>query len=209
MLNGKVYADDTQIIIWYNSIIYSFALKQQALNSRIIFIRRRILFMKKCIHCGAPIKWSAVAFCPKCNKPLKKKPPKKRPVQSKQKKPPLSASKPATQKRLPPAKPIPQQIKKAAPPRKPKIKKIRQPKNKKSWLSFLLKPKKIKISDPDNVTVVNPMDENYDGYYDDKPTDDNELIKDALEPELIKRIIFISAGAGGIVILAIVIMMLL
>jgi hypothetical protein len=50
------------------------------------------------------------------------------------------------------------------------------------------------------------MDENYDGYYDDKPTEDNAQDKEILDPELIKRIVFISGGALAFVILIIILM---
>ena len=53
------------------------------------------------------------------------------------------------------------------------------------------------------------MDENYDGYYDDKPTDDNAQNKDSFDPELIKHIVFISGGALLIVIFAIILLLLL
>jgi hypothetical protein len=53
------------------------------------------------------------------------------------------------------------------------------------------------------------MDENYDGYYNDKPTDDNAQNKDGFDPELIKRIVLISGGALCIVIVAIILLLLL
>jgi hypothetical protein len=164
--------------------------------------------MKKCIHCGAQIKGSAAVFCPKCKKPLKKKPQKRRPVQTKQKKPPQPAGKQTDRRRPPPKKTAPQ-VKKNIPQHKPKLLKKKLPKNKKSWLSFLFKPKNKKKPVIEHEPVINPMDENYDGYYDNTPTDDNAQNKDALDPELIKRIVFISAGAVGIVIFAIILMFLL
>jgi uncharacterized Zn finger protein (UPF0148 family) len=52
-------------------------------------------------------------------------------------------------------------------------------------------------------------DDGYDGYYDDiKPLDDG-CIRDRSDPELVKRIVMIAAGAFAIVILSVVMMYLL
>ena len=95
------------------------------------------------------------------------------------------------------------------PKQPPQIKKT-QRKKKKSWLDIIrLKPLKDKKPDVENTPVKNPMDEDYDGYYDDKPTEDNRQDKESLEPELIKRIAIISCGAVVLIILAIILMNLL
>ncbi|MCL2775202.1 MAG: hypothetical protein FWD71_17915 [Oscillospiraceae bacterium] len=62
------------------------------------------------------------------------------------------------------------------------------------WLSIILNPQKDQKPDVENAPLINPMDENYDGYYDDRPTEDNEQNKDAIDPELIKRVAFILGG---------------
>ena len=77
------------------------------------------------------------------------------------------------------------------------------------WLSVILDPKKNQKPDAKSAPVINPVDENYDGYYDDKPTDDNSQNKETFEPELIKRIIFISCGAIIFIVFAIILMNLL
>ena len=138
--------------------------------------------MKHCNHCGVSIKGNAAAFCPKCKKPLKKSQKGKRPVRKN-------------------------------PPQKPKLRKKKPPENKifrfRLWLSGILNPENNKKTDVEPVSVIIPADENYDGYYDDKLTDDNEEIKEALNPELIKRIAFISGGTLIIVIFAIILINLL
>ena len=142
--------------------------------------------MKKCIHCGVSIKGNAAAFCPRCKKPLKKK----RSVPAKPKKSPQSIKRPSNRK----SKPLP-------------LKNIMV--RFRIWLSDILKSKENRKPDVEPVAVINPMDENYDGYYDDKPTDDNEQNRETFEPELIKRIAFISGGAVVIIILAIILLNLL
>ena len=156
--------------------------------------------MKKCNYCGAPIKGNAAAFCLKCKKPLKNKPKKRRPVPVKPKQSLQSNKKPAARKSKPPTlKPNPRKKN----PNKNVIFRLRL------WLAGILNPEKKINPDAEPVSVINPMDENYDGYYDDKPTDDNEQNRETLEPELIKRIIFISGGAAVIIILAVVLLNLL
>ena len=54
-----------------------------------------------------------------------------------------------------------------------------------------------------------PMDINYDGYYNDvKPIDAGQQ-RDRLDPELIKKVILLVAGALGVILLAIAFMALL
>lgn len=56
----------------------------------------------------------------------------------------------------------------------------------------------------------NPMDEGYDGYYDDVPTSDSgRQPGERFEPELAKRIILVAGGFLAVVILSVVIMVLL
>ena len=159
--------------------------------------------MKKCTRCGAPIKGNAVVFCPKCKKPLKTS----RPVQVNPEHSPQPAVKPSNRQQE--LKKPSCQVKKVVPFPNHKTRKKKPRQKKKSWLFFILPPKNPKKSDTEPIPVINPMDENYDGYYDDKPTDDNAQIKETIEPELIKRIAFISGAAAVIIILAIILMILL
>jgi len=45
--------------------------------------------------------------------------------------------------------------------------------------------------------VKSPMDENYDGYYDDRLPDDAELMKEneSMDPEVMKQVVLIAGGA--------------
>ena len=156
--------------------------------------------MMKCTRCGVPVKGGAAVSCPKCRKPLKKNPPKNYPAQTEQKKPPQSAGKPAAGQTQP---------KKTIPPPEKKMKKKKPRKKKESWLTFIERLKTPKNRNTETAPVINPMDEDYDGYYDDKPTDDNAQNRDVFEPELIKRVALISGGAIIIVIFAIILMFLL
>ena len=157
--------------------------------------------MKNCTHCGVPIKGNAAVFCPKCKKPLKPASKKRRPAPTKPNKPMQSNKKSTTlRSNPPPIKPIPQ-VKKEPYPNI--IFRFRL------WLSVILNPQKEQKPDVENTPVINPMDENYDGYYDDKPTEDNAQDKEILDPELIKRIAFISGGTLAVVILIIILMQLL
>ncbi|MPM32174.1 hypothetical protein SDC9_78733 [bioreactor metagenome] len=55
----------------------------------------------------------------------------------------------------------------------------------------------------------NPMDESYDGYYDDVPTMDADRVGEGLDPALLKRILLLILGAVAIIVLAAVLMRLL
>jgi len=57
--------------------------------------------------------------------------------------------------------------------------------------------------------ITESVDDGYDGYYNDVKPIDNGRIQDRMDPELIKRIIIISAGAVVIVILSVLVMYLL
>ncbi len=55
----------------------------------------------------------------------------------------------------------------------------------------------------------NPMDENYDGYYNDvKPIDADQIGKQH-DPDLVKRVIGVIAGTLGIIVLAVILMTVL
>lgn len=74
------------------------------------------------------------------------------------------------------------------------------------------KPTRAKRGRPSKQTSVAPKrteDENYDGYYDDiQPTDAGQQ-EDHMDPDLIKRIVFLILGVVGVIALAIVLMSLL
>jgi len=160
--------------------------------------------MKRCPHCGAAIKVSAAAFCPKCKRPLRK------PVQARK----SNSGKPFQNERSA-GKPRPSQTpqvsqqRRVVPPHKPQTQNKKPRSKKKPWLlSFLLQDKKQPLVS-EYVPVKQPADENYDGYYNDRPTDDNAQNKESVDPELIKRIAFIAGGAVLLVIISIIIMNLL
>lgn len=55
----------------------------------------------------------------------------------------------------------------------------------------------------------NPMDENYDGYYDDVPTVDADRVSEGLDPVLLKRILLLILGAVAVIGLTAALMLLL
>ena len=160
--------------------------------------------MKQCPHCGAAIKVSAAAFCPRCKKPITKpgKVTGTRPSKSIQNE--RLAGNPH-----PPQTPQVSQRQKTVPQQnhQTQIKKTR--KKKKPWLLALFLPDKKLPPVSEYAPVKNPMDENYDGYYDDRPTDDNAQNKESFDPGLLKRIALIAGGAVVLVILSIILMNLL
>ena len=56
---------------------------------------------------------------------------------------------------------------------------------------------------------INPMDVNYDGYYDDIQPIDSGARCEGMDPELVKQIALVILGAVGAIILAVTLMMLL
>ena len=69
---------------------------------------------------------------------------------------------------------------------------------------FRKKPQK-----PVNMPTPEPVDDGYDGYYNDVQPIDSGRIHDRMDPELIKRIVIISAGAVVIIILSVLLIFLL
>lgn len=55
----------------------------------------------------------------------------------------------------------------------------------------------------------NPMDEHYDGYYDDIPPLDAGRAGERTDPELVKRIVLVILGAIGLIALSAALLMLL
>lgn len=58
-------------------------------------------------------------------------------------------------------------------------------------------------------SASNPMDEHYDGYYDDIPPLDADRVGDRTDPELIKRVALVILGAIGLIALSAALLMLL
>ena len=56
---------------------------------------------------------------------------------------------------------------------------------------------------------INPMDVNYDGYYDDIQPIDCGARGEGMDPDLVKQIALVILGAVGAIILAVTLMMLL
>ena len=56
---------------------------------------------------------------------------------------------------------------------------------------------------------IDPMDVNYDGYYDDIQPIDSGARGEGMDPELVKQIALVILGAVGAIILAVTLMMLL
>ena len=73
----------------------------------------------------------------------------------------------------------------------------------------MTKKSKKKPRKPVKEQIPEAVDDGYDGYYDDVKPIDIGRIQDRMDPELIKRIIIISAGAVIIVILSVLVMYLL
>ena len=69
-------------------------------------------------------------------------------------------------------------------------------------------PKK-RRKNPVNKHESSPPDDGYDGYYNDVKPIDNGHTRDKTSPELVKRIIFVAAGAVIIVVFSVILMYLL
>lgn len=178
--------------------------------------------MKYCPYCGADLPGSAVSFCSECGKSVN------HPAEG-------SNSQPDDSMRNPVSKPAgsPQHPSQSGanakkgfgqPSRPPepaqksvrtdhRIQSKKPPAGKqviKPASAVRPRPDKTRRPSPERATTTrNPMDENYDGYYDNVPTADNGQTKEPLDPELIKRIALIAGGAVVMVILSIIIMYVL
>ncbi|MCL2228078.1 MAG: zinc ribbon domain-containing protein [Oscillospiraceae bacterium] len=163
--------------------------------------------MKFCPHCGETLTLSSAPFCSDCgkslDKPAERKPP--HPAQAVGKQPGGNP-----QKQAPPKK-------SSSPVRTVNNKNISQktrthqskPPKRKNKPPAGSKPDKQETRASEHPPRPKPMDENYDGYYDDVPTADNGHAKERFDSELIRRIGLVAAGALAIVILSVVAMYLL
>ena len=179
--------------------------------------------MNKCNHCGTPFKNSSAMFCHKCKKP----------VGTKRK--PALFDKPKKEKREPSFFEIPVREKTKARKREDTqvsdyMQEDSQSETGTEFRSDIIEPTPkaqvtkvpVQKSEPtpkeaaaeiaaDDIFEKIPKkpDINYDGYYDDRQTDDDGQIKDSLDPEIIKRVAFIAGGAFILIILSAVVMYLL
>lgn len=171
--------------------------------------------MKFCPYCGATLMGSAAAFCSECGKPITATPEEShaQPEYIVQNTSPAANPTGRTSNEHPrPGPPRPRPSPSPVPGYKHPG--TSQTRNKKPTGKRPVPPARPKTNQnkkrvQEHVPVRNPMDENYDGYYNDVPTDDNGYTKERLDPELIKRVILIAAGTVAIVILSVVVMYLL
>ena len=66
------------------------------------------------------------------------------------------------------------------------------------------KPKKANVSEPQE-----PVDDGYDGYYDDVLPPDTDRVKEGLDKELVKKIVLLGVGVVFIIGLCVVMMYVL
>ncbi len=144
--------------------------------------------MKFCPHCGNEVSVSGAGFCQECGKSLNAASTGQQPRPSV--KPPAQKGSPAKSRRPPP-------------------KTAFRPTTRATNSSSRLKQNKRGRGVQERTRRPNPMDENYDGYYNDVPTDDNGESKDRTDPALIKRAALVAVGALAVIILAVIIMTLL
>ena len=75
-------------------------------------------------------------------------------------------------------------------------KEIKQKKPKKNKAEA---PKNIKIKDIPEITDT-PLDDGYDGYYDDVLPPDYDLVQDGIDKDLIRKVIFLFLGVSAIIL---------
>lgn len=160
--------------------------------------------MKFCTSCGAALMDGAASFCSNCGKPVARPPGIEMPAQSApaQIQPaPTSPTEGAglriyragQSEETAPSAPVKNPPRHAAKKKSPKKQK-RTPKPKQA---------------PPSEEAGTVLDDGYDGYYDDVPTEDDGHIKEGVDKETVKRIIMVAAGALIIVGLSILVMYVL
>ena len=147
--------------------------------------------MKYCPYCGATLVGGAVSFCAECGRTL--------PSPAK---PPGPVRRPQSYQ-APRRKPPP--VRKAPPPGSWSPKKPAQDHKKRRPLSHAPG----KRPDPPRRPRPDPRDDGYDGYYDDVKPIDNGHIRERTDSALMKRIVFVAAGAFLLVIFAVIVMYVL
>lgn len=148
--------------------------------------------MKYCPYCGASLVGSAASFCAECGRQLP------------------SAEKKESDERIPP-----QRIKTESKIPNPKLRKPPAGKPNKSATQQRqpVSRQKAPIHKPQPQSPLelrsNPVDEGYDGYYDDVIPIDNGATPDHVASGLVKRIALLAAGAAVIIVLAVIAIYLL
>ncbi len=154
--------------------------------------------MKFCPYCGASLLGGAVSFCAECGKPI--------PASSNTEK----AEDPILQ-RGPGLPRLDEQWEETiADERQPKASKNQLAAKKKKRPHPKRAPKKKSSTPPVSPDEEEgPREDGYDGYYDDVRPIDNGHEKESMDPELIKKIIWVAAGAAAVITLAVTMMLLL
>lgn len=153
--------------------------------------------MKYCPYCGASLVGGAASFCAECGKVLPSPAKPSTPVRETQtrstteRKPPPVGKTPSAAGRNPA---------RVTPPPGKKVSKAQHP--------FPARPLS-KSPEPIRRSKPDPRDEGYDGYYNDVKPIDNGHTRDQMDPELVKRVIIVAAGAFIIVIFSVILMYLL
>ena len=154
--------------------------------------------MKFCPYCGASFAGSAVSFCSKCGRTLLAD---AKPYET----PDEAVSLPARREK---ELGTPLDIKKESASGYRKLAKlIMQPGHENAATKKRVKRKKKRPEVSNRQTP--DIDEGYDGYYNDVAPIDSGHIHERVDPELIKRIVYIAAGALATIILSIILMNLL
>jgi DNA-directed RNA polymerase subunit M/transcription elongation factor TFIIS len=164
--------------------------------------------MKYCPYCGAVLADSAASFCSECGKVLPSVSKSSKPVletrqipvsmDTQERSVSMSKQERLAGKHQPSngskqGHPLPQKRRKTA--GKKQFPFFPTPAQKRPEIEQSLEP--------------DPRDEGYDGYYDDVKPIDSGYVRERMEPELIKRIIIIAAGAFVLVIFSVILMYLL
>ena len=87
--------------------------------------------------------------------------------------------------------------------------KHRETKKKKSKKEKIRKQKKTKKDEVLEEIVGEPVDDGYDGYYDDVIPPDTDRVKEGLDKELIKKIVALSIGVVFIISMCVVMLYVL
>ena len=157
--------------------------------------------MKYCPYCGATLMGSAVSFCAECGKEIPGFPQ----TETRQQQPRTDRQLPGLDERwgeTAPLFPDQQPRQEQAPAKKTKP---RKPKRTKSPKKDRRSVHKAAMPEDDSP----PVDDGYDGYYDDIRPLDNSHENEGLDPELLKRIFMVAGGAALVIGIAIAFMLLL
>ena len=148
--------------------------------------------MKFCPYCGVPLAGSAVSFCAECGAALRRDVKPYNPV-------PDEGHDPVDQE-LKLSPPTHSDITSSSGYRK--LAKLIMPSSSDKDTGKKRKPR-AKTTAELSRKPTPELDEGYDGYYNDITPVDNGHVYERMDPELIKRIIYIAAGAAAVIILSI------